>query len=64
MIVGVGEGGVGVVHTAVVLNKLSVLILTLVLLGAHEQHVLEEVRGAVEGLRVQGAAHVHVQGGS
>ena len=53
-----------VVVAAIVADELRVLVLGRVLLGAHEEHVLEEVSSAVERLRVKRAAHVHVQGGA
>ena len=62
--VGVGQGGVSVVHATVVLHELSVFVLHRVLFRTLEEHVLKEMSGAVKWLRVEGAANAHVDGSS
>ena len=62
VIVGVLGGRVGVCGAGVVFDELHENVLARVLLGAHEEHVLAEVRQARERLRIEHVAGVDVDG--
>lgn len=47
MIIGVSEGGESIVHSTVVLHKLRIFVLSWILFGTLEQHVLEKMSGSV-----------------
>ena len=61
VVVRVREGGECVVVASIVCDELSVLVLRRVLLGAHKEHVLQEVSHAVKRFGVQGGANVDVE---
>ena len=61
VIIRVRQVRVGIVVAAVVGNEFGVFVLTWVLLSAHEEHMLEEMSRAEEGLRVEGGADVNIE---
>lgn len=63
LVVGVGKTRVSIAVAAIVLDEFGVFIFAGVLFRAHEQHVLQEMGRAVERLRVQRAADVHIERG-
>jgi len=60
VIVRVRQIGVGVVVATVVGDEFTVLVLTWILLRAHEKHVFEEVCHAEEGLGIKGSADMYI----
>ena len=61
MIVSVSQAREGVVVATVVRDELRVLVLNRVLLSAHEEHMLQKVCGAKQGLWVECGADVNVE---
>ena len=61
VIVRVRQSRVCIVVAAVVANEFSVFVLTWVLLSAHEEHMLEEMSRAEEGLWVEGATDMNIE---
>ena len=61
VIVRVRQVRVGIIVAAVVANEFGVFVLTWVLLSAHEEHMLEEMSRAEEGLRVEGGSDMNIE---
>ena len=61
MIVSVGQRCEGVIVSSIVLDELGIFVLRRIFLGAHEEHVLEEVSGSVEGLWIERTPNMHIE---